>query len=146
MTLQLHGHARLGYILKRFISTSIKPMTTKLYKVVTQDKDPPITKLYNLLMPWSIEVMWKKEKRYIYFFEVSGHETWEWVTFDKWRLSSKSHNALFLWRHSQIHKATYPLDYKVIWGHLRKEKWYNFTSTMPIIFKMIVVQNLLFKA
>ena len=61
MTLPLHGHARLGYKLKRFISTSIKPLTTKLYKVVTQDKDPPTTKLYNILIPWSIEVMWQRK-------------------------------------------------------------------------------------
>ena len=34
---------------------------TKLYKVVTQDKDPPTTKSFYLLMTWSTEVMWQRK-------------------------------------------------------------------------------------
>lgn len=55
------GYARLRYILKRYISIYIRTMTTKLYKVVTQDKDPPTTKSFYLLVTWSTEVMWQRK-------------------------------------------------------------------------------------
>ena len=150
---------------KRYISTSTRPMTTKIDKVGVYSKGPTSVESFDALITWPSYHM-TDGKRYI-STSVEPMAT-KLVGSNAGILSIKSQNLLITWlykvtwqmknvinslsrdlslsnlaegwlmirSHMSNHKATYSFDHVVTWAHVTNELRYIFTSTMPIATKL----------
>ena len=150
---------------KRYISTSTRPMTTKIDKVGVYSKGPTSVESFDALITWPSYHM-TDGKRYI-STSVEPMAT-KLVGSNAGILSIKSQNLLITWSykvtwqmknvinslsrdlslsnlaegwlmirsHMSNHKATYSFDHVVTWVHVTNELRYIFTSTMPIATKL----------
>ena len=106
---------------KRYISTSARPVTNKLDRMVGSNSGLLSTKSYNLLITWSHKVIWQIKN-------VSNS-----FSRDMW-LSNLTEGWLMIRSHISNNKVTYPSDYAVTWGHVTNELHYIFIlrSLLPL--------------
>ena len=105
---------------KRYISTSVEPMATKL---VGSNAGILSIKSQNLLITWLYKVTWQMKN---VINSLSRDLS----------LSNLAEGWLIIRSHMSNHKATYSFDHVVTWAHVTNELRYIFTSTMPIATKL----------
>ena len=108
---------------KRYISTSARPMATKLGRVVGSNASFLSIKPHNLLITWSHKVIWQMKN---VLNSLSRDLS----------LSNLTEGWLMIRSHMSNHKATYSFDHVVTWAHATNELCYIFTCTRPIATKL----------